>query len=52
MENAKQEGIEKSEEKKSGLGSKIFNFLAMGGIIVVIIVAFAIFLLVSILIGK
>jgi hypothetical protein len=49
MENVKQVAAEKGEEKKSGFGKKFMNFLAMGGIMVILIGGVGIFILISIL---
>jgi hypothetical protein len=49
MENAKQESVEKGEEKKKGLWGKFYNFLAYGGIMIIVIGGLGIFILISIL---
>lgn len=46
MENVKQESIEKGEEKKKGFGAKVFDFLAKGGIILVMAACAGIFILI------
>jgi hypothetical protein len=49
MENVKQESAGKVEEKKKGFGAKFMNFLAMGGIMVILVGGVGIFILISIL---
>jgi hypothetical protein len=49
MENMKHDSIQKAEEKKKGFWGKFYNFLAMGGIMVLLIVGVGIFILISIL---
>jgi hypothetical protein len=49
MENAKQESVEKGEEKKKGFWAKFYNFLAYGGIMIIVVGGLGIFILISIL---
>jgi hypothetical protein len=49
MENVKKESVEKGEEKKKGFLGKFMNFLAMGGIMIILIAGVGIFILISIL---
>jgi hypothetical protein len=49
MADVKNETLEKGNEKKKGFGAKFMNFLAMGGIMIILIGGVGIFILVSIL---